>query len=249
MAFLPTVFNPLDWNPEGGGGRQLPVGKHLVCITNAEPKVSSKGDSTALDLTLEIKEGSLAGVSGTWKLNLLHPNEVAVKIANENLSKIFHVLGFLQPTQDISPLFHRNFMVEVSPQTKGEGAEKGYTEVTGVFDVNGNPPKRGMLPGQAQGAQNPAQGFQGQQQVQQGQPSPNQVQNQPQGQSAQTGWGQQTAQTVGGQSPSAPVGATQGWANQGQPQQAQQLQGQQPAVNAGWAGQQQPQGGGGWGQQ
>lgn len=252
MAHLPGIFNPLEWNPEGGGGKQLPVGKHVVAITGAEPKVSNKGDSTALDLTLEIKEGSLAGVSGTWKLNLVHPNETAVKIAHENLSKIFHVLGYLQPTADLTPLFHRPFKIEVAPQTKGEGAEKGYTEVVGVFDLNGNPPKRGQIPAQA--APQQGQGF-GQQQPQVQQPAPNHGQPAP----AQTGWGQQAqtnppnAQFAAGQPQqqvnfAPPAQANAGWANQGQPQQQPQ-QTQQPAVNAGWAGQQQPQGGGGWGQQ
>ena len=231
MAQLIQAFNAQQYDPTQGGG-SLPVGRHPVIIESSEVKANKANDGGYLQLNVKLIDGPQTGTTGAYRLNLYHSNPQTAEIAHRQLSAICHVIGVFN-VQDSQQLHNIPFIVEVGLQKGEEAAQKGYTEVKKVFDINGNEPGKagqGAAPAQPQ-----AQGGFGQQQ-------PAQQPQQPQGGGA---WGQQPAQQPAAQ----PQGNAPAWG--GQPQQPA-AQPQQPAGNAPAWGQQQggaaPAGGAPWGQ-
>lgn len=137
MAKLITPFNAHDFNPEQSAG-QLPIGKHPVVIESSEVKANKANDGGYLQLNLKVIEGPNAGVTGPYRLNLYHSDQTTCDIANRQLSAVCHVTGVFN-IDDSSALHNIPFIVEVSPQTK----DPKYTQVTKVFDINGNEPSKG----------------------------------------------------------------------------------------------------------
>lgn len=258
MTQLMAAFDPSQFDPTQGAG-QLPVGRHKVIIENEEIKANSNNDGGYLQFNLRVIDGPQTGTGGAYRLNLYHNNPKTVEIANKQLSAICHVTNVFRlgaDGRDPSVLRNIPFFVDVAPQ-KGENADK-YTEITKVYDVNGNEPRRagqGAANAQPQGAaqggfggqqQQPAQGqggFGGQQQ---------QPQQNPQGQgNGQPQWGGQQGGAQGQPQQNPQGGAQGGWAQGGQGQPQGQGQGGTPAWGGQGGGQQQPaQGGqgGGWAQ-
>ena len=249
MAQLLQAFNAQQFDPTQGGG-SLPVGRHPVIIESSEVKANKANDGGYLQLSLKLIDGPQTGTTGAYRLNLYHSNPQTAEIAHRQLSAICHVVGVFN-VQDSAQLHNIPFIIEVGLQKGEEAAQKGYTEVKKVFDINGNEPgKAGQ--GAAQ-AQPQGQGGFGQQQ-------PAQQPQQPQGGGA---WGQQPAQQPaaqpqgnapawGGGQPAqqqpqgAPAGNAPAWGQQP----AQQPAAQQPAQQAGgWQqGGGTPAGGPPWGQ-
>jgi hypothetical protein len=230
MAQLLQAFNAQQFDPTQGGG-SLPVGRHPVIVESSEVKANKANDGGYLQLNLKLIDGPQTGTTGAYRLNLYHSNPQTAEIAHRQLSAICHVIGVFN-VQDSQQLHNIPFIVEVGLQKGEEAAQKGYTEVKKVFDINGNEPgKAGQGAAPAQPQQKPAQGGFGQQQ-------PAQQPQQPQGGGA---WGQQPAQQPAAQ----PQGNAQAWGG-GQPAQQQQ----QPAQQAGgWQqGGAAPAGGAPWGQ-
>lgn len=223
MAQLISPFNPNNYNPEQSAG-QLPLGKHPVVIESSEVKANKANDGGYLQFNLKIIDGPNAGITGPYRLNLYHADQTTCEIANRQLSAVCHVVNVFGDLTSTDPLHNIPFIVEVVPQKN----KPEYTQVSKVFDINGNEP--GKAPA-------------GQAQTQQPQ---NQQQQQGNGQQ----WGQQTSGGAWG-------GQQQQHQQPEQPQQQPQNQwqapqgGQQPA----WGNsqqQQQPQGaenGNGWQQQ
>jgi hypothetical protein len=233
MAQLLQAFNAQQFDPTQGGG-SLPVGRHPVIIESSEVKANKANDGGYLQLNLKLIDGPQTGTTGAYRLNLYHSNPQTAEIAHRQLSAICHVIGVFN-VQDSQQLHNIPFIVEVGLQKGEEAAQKGYTEVKKVFDMNGNEPGKagqGAAPAQPQ-------------------------QQQPQG----GAWGQQPAQQPAAQQPAAPAWgggqpAQQPQQPQQQPaaawgQQPQQQPAQQPAAPA-WGQQPQgnaaPQGGAPWGQ-
>ena len=234
MAQLLQAFNAQQFDPTQGGG-SLPVGRHPVIIESSEVKANKANDGGYLQLNVKLIDGPQTGTTGAYRLNLYHSNPQTAEIAHRQLSAICHVIGVFN-VQDSQQLHNIPFIVEVGLQKGEEAAQKGYTEVKKVFDINGNEPgKAGQGAPAAKPQQQPAQGGFGQQQ-------PAQQPQQPQGGGA---WGQQPAQQPAAQ----PQGNGPAWG--GQPQQPA-AQPQQPAGNAPAWGQQPggaaPAGGAPWGQ-
>ncbi|WUU86596.1 single strand DNA binding protein [Acinetobacter phage vB_AbaSi_W9] len=142
MAKLIAAFNPQQYDPTQGAA-MLPVGRHRVVITNSEVKPTADNANGYVQFDVQIIDGDLNGVTGAYRLNLYHSSPQASEIAHRRLSALCHVCGVLGSIQDTAQLHNIPFMIEVVKQTKGEGAEKGYTEVSKVFDANGNEPKQG----------------------------------------------------------------------------------------------------------
>ncbi len=234
MAQLLQAFNAQQFDPTQGGG-SLPVGRHPVIIESSEVKANKANDGGYLQLNVKLIDGPQTGTTGAYRLNLYHSNPQTAEIAHRQLSAICHCVGVFN-VQDSGQLHNIPFIIEVGLQKGEEAAQKGYTEVKKVFDINGNEPgKAGQGAPAAQPQQQPAaQGGFGQQQ-------PAQQPQQPQGGGA---WGGQPAQQPAAQ----PQGNAPAW---GQPQQPAQ-QPQQPAGSAPAWGQQQggaaPAGGAPWGQ-
>lgn len=237
-------FNAQQHTPQYGGSGGLPAGKYKGVIVNSyTDNVEKNGMVTGGYLAFELTpiEGPLAGQKHTDRLNLHHTNPKTVEIANKQLSAYCHVLGKFQ-FNDTAELHNIPFMFEIGLQK--EPNPNGYTEVKGIFDVNGNEPgKAGAGPMVNQGGQQqqppsgpPAGGVQaqggwngapaGQPPIDNGVPMNGGGQQQQPANGGQPGWG----------------GAPAGDPNQGQQQQPNQ--GGQP----GWGGQQQ-QPGQGWGGQ
>ena len=233
MAQLLQAFNAQQFDPKQGGG-SLPVGRHPCIIESSEVKANKANDGGYLQLNVKLIDGPQMGTTGAYRLNLYHSNPQTAEIAHRQLSAICHVIGVFN-VQDSSQLHNIPFIIEVGLQKGEEAAQKGYTEVKKVFDINGNEPgKAGQGAPQAQPQQQPAaQGGFGQQQ-------PAQQPQQPQSGAA---WGGQPAQQPAAQ----PQGNAPAWGG-GQP--AQQPAAQQPAQQAGgWQqGGGAPAGGAPWGQ-
>jgi hypothetical protein len=154
-ADLPGVFDPNSIPPVMGGGNALPPsdkGGHLVVITESEMRQTSNGTGTMLALTLTIQDGPHRGVEGDWNLNLGHAKATVVRIAQQELSCICHAVGHVGALQNIGVLHNKPFRVVVALQS-GEGAEKGYTNVTKVLRADGS--KLTDKPGSGGGAAPP----------------------------------------------------------------------------------------------
>lgn len=236
MAQLIQAFNAQQYDPTQGGG-SLPVGRHPVIVESSEVKANKANDGGYLQLNLKLIDGPQMGTTGAYRLNLYHSNPQTAEIAHRQLSAICHVIGVFN-VQDSQQLHNIPFIVEVGLQKGEEAAQKGYTEVKKVFDINGNEPgKAGQGAPAAQPQQQPAaQGGFGQQQPAQ-QPAA-----QPQGNAPAWGGGQPAQQQPQG----APAGNAPAWGQQP----AQQPAAQQPAQQAGgWQqGGAAPAGGAPWGQ-
>ena len=234
MAQLIQAFNAQQYDPTQGGG-SLPVGRHPVIIESSEVKANKANDGGYLQLNVKLIDGPQTGTTGAYRLNLYHSNPQTAEIAHRQLSAICHCVGVFN-VQDSSQLHNIPFIIEVGLQKGEEAAQKGYTEVKKVFDINGNEPgKAGQGAPAAQPQQQPAQGGFGQQQ-------PAQQPQQPQGNAPAWGGGQPAQQQPQG----APVDNAPAWGQQP----AQQPAAQQPAQQAGgWQqGGTAPAGGAPWGQ-
>ncbi len=152
------AFDPTGIEPQfGGGGNTLPVGKHPVTITKSEGKPTKDNTGGYLELTCVAFDGPAKGGSIAIRLNVHNTNELAVKIAKQQLAAIMAVAG-VGPFQNTQALHEKPFVIEVGPQ-KGDTK---YTEVIGVFDMNGNEPGQsgggasgtGTIPPQQQGGGN-----------------------------------------------------------------------------------------------
>ena len=236
MAQLLQAFNAQQYDPTQGGG-SLPVGRHPSIIESSEVKANKANDGGYLQLNVKLIDGPQTGTTGAYRLNLYHSNPQTAEIAHRQLSAICHCVGVFN-VQDSGQLHNIPFIIEVGLQKGEEAAQKGYTEVKKVFDINGNEPgKAGQGAPAAQPQQQPAaQGGFGQQQPAQ-QPAA-----QPQGNAPAWGGGQPAQQQPQG----APAGNAPAWGQQP----AQQPASQQPAQQAGgWQqGGAAPAGGAPWGQ-
>ena len=215
MAQLLQAFNAQQYDPTQGGGN-LPVGRHPSIIESSEVKANKANDGGYLQLNVKLIDGPQTGTTGAYRLNLYHSNPQTAEIAHRQLSAICHCVGVFN-VQDSGQLHNIPFIIEVGLQKGEEAAQKGYTEVKKVFDINGNEPgKAGQGAPAAQPQQQPAaQGGFGQQQ-----PAA-----QPQGNAPAWGGGQPAQQ----QPQDAPAGNAPAWGQQP----AQQPAAQQPAQQAG----------------
>lgn len=228
MAQLISPFNPNNYNPEQSAG-QLPLGKHPVVIESSEVKANKANDGGYLQFNLKIIDGPNAGITGPYRLNLYHADQTTCEIANRQLSAVCHVVNVFGDLTSTDPLHNIPFIVEVVPQKN----KPEYTQVSKVFDINGNEP--GKAPAgqaQTQQPQNQQQQGNGQQwgqptsggawggaggQQQQQHQQPEQTQQQPQNQWQAPQGGQQPA--WGNSQQQQPQGAENGNGWQQQPPQ------------------------------
>lgn len=151
---LAIPIDPTKIKPLSGNG-QLPISGaagHVVVITGEKVEQTSGGQGQwMLVLSLQIVEGPSQGETGVIRLNLGNSSPKAVEMATRELSSICHVVGWMQPLTQTEVLFNKKFRVVVGIQEKE--AEKGYTEVKKILDINGNAPGE---QGQGQASQGPA---------------------------------------------------------------------------------------------
>lgn len=143
MPQLPQGFNARTTEPAAMGAPQLPVSPKEgwpVVITSSEMVATSgNANNGMLVLNLLIIEGEHKGEEGVYRLNLYHTNEKTVEIANRQLSAVCWVTG--KPDAKVSEELHNiPFRAVVELQKDPEAAAKGYTQVKGVLDIQGNQP-------------------------------------------------------------------------------------------------------------
>ena len=84
-----TVFDP------------IPAGKYLAVITASEQKPNKAGTGRFLELAFTIIEGEFKNRQLWARLNLENPNELAMKIAQGELSAICRAVGVMKPNDSV----------------------------------------------------------------------------------------------------------------------------------------------------
>ena len=84
-----------------GDFEPIPAGKYVAVITESEMKANKSGTGSLLQLTFQVIEGEHKGRLVWTRLNLDHPNAVAVQIARADLSAICRAVGVLAPRDSV----------------------------------------------------------------------------------------------------------------------------------------------------
>jgi hypothetical protein len=146
MANLGKTFDPNAQEPSVIGGSQLPVSDKTgwpMVITASEMKETQAKDGQGyLEISIQIIDGEHRGEEGKMRFNLFNKNEQAVSIAERQLTALAYCVGIYQPFADSAILHNRPFRGVVGLQKDAEAAAKGYTEIKGTLDINGNPPAK-----------------------------------------------------------------------------------------------------------
>lgn len=87
-------FNAGDVDPMNDFS-PIPAGKYIAVMTQSEWVQTKKGDGEYLNLTWQIVEGKHKGRSLWSRLNLRNKNQLAVQIAQAELSSICRAIGIL----------------------------------------------------------------------------------------------------------------------------------------------------------
>jgi hypothetical protein len=122
----------------------IPAGKYLAMITASEMKPNKAGTGQFLELVFTIIEGEFKNRSLWARLNLDNPNELAVKIAQAELSAICRAVGVMAPG-DSTELHNLPLVIRVRCK-KRKDTDEIVNEISG-FD------KRGAVTGRPQQAQ------------------------------------------------------------------------------------------------
>lgn len=153
----PINFDPNQFDPRFSAGGTLPVMPKpggLVRVDSASFKATQDGTGQylQLDVTVIDENKDWQGAAGAIRLNLQNASQEAMRIAHQQLSAICHVAG-IQYVQTEESLIGAQF--RVSTQLQSGDNPRGYTEPTGVYDVNGNEAQKGVF-AQGQTGQQPA---------------------------------------------------------------------------------------------
>lgn len=82
--------------PEDDGFEPLPDGWYIGQIVQSEMKETKAGTGQYLELRIQILEEPYVGRLVFDRLNLINPNETAVKIANRTLADICEAIGVME---------------------------------------------------------------------------------------------------------------------------------------------------------
>lgn len=108
----------------------IPAGKYQAVITDSEMKETKSGTGRYLQLTFEVIEGDYRGRKLWERINLLNPNQTAVRIAKETLAKICLAVN-VPVLKDTVELHNLPLTVEVKLKTDADGEVrneiKGYS--------------------------------------------------------------------------------------------------------------------------
>jgi hypothetical protein len=79
----------------------IPAGKYLAIISASEMKPNKAGTGQFLQLVFTILEGELRNRQVWARLNLENPNELAMKIAQADLSALCRAVGVMTPNDSV----------------------------------------------------------------------------------------------------------------------------------------------------
>ncbi len=100
----------------------LPAGKYLAAITDSEMKPTKNGSGSYLQLTFTILEGDCKGRVVWARLNLVNPNQTAVKIAQSELSAVCRAAGVMTP-KDSCELHNIPVLITVKVKKRDDNGE------------------------------------------------------------------------------------------------------------------------------
>lgn len=156
MALLPNVFVPED--AESMEFKTLPAGWYLAEMVKSDLKATNAGTGKYLALKFRILENAeIEGVEvqseGRFvftNLNIVNPNETAVKMARSDLKKICAAVGYDDDLEDTVDLHNIEMQIKLSVKAgTSEWPEKneikGYRYADGTeieFDDDGSVIKR-----------------------------------------------------------------------------------------------------------
>jgi hypothetical protein len=108
----------------------IPAGKYLAMVTDSEMKPTKNGSGSYLQLTLTILEGEHKGRIVWARLNLVNPNQTAVRIAQSELSAVCRALGVMTPKDSVE-LHNIPLLITVKVKNRDDTGEltnevKGY---------------------------------------------------------------------------------------------------------------------------
>jgi hypothetical protein len=115
----------------------IPSGKYQAVITESEFKPTKAGNGTYLQLTFEIIDGNHKGRMLWSRLNLDNKSDVAVKIAQQELSAICRAVGVLTP-QDSEDLHNLPLVIHVRARRRNDTQEI-TNEIGGYSAVDQGP--------------------------------------------------------------------------------------------------------------
>ncbi len=105
----------------------LPAGDYKCVITETERKATKAGTGSYLEMRLEVIDGPSKGRLLFERLNLWNPNEVAVKIAQQQLAALCRALGIITP-EDSSEFLNK----PVCATVKIDKGRDGYNDSNGI---------------------------------------------------------------------------------------------------------------------
>ncbi len=129
MAALFQTFDPTEVEARGDF-EILPTGDYVMQIIDSAMKPNKAGTGHYAELTFSIMDGALEGRKYWERLNLDHPNDVAVKIARQALKEICDAIGLAVCT-DTEQLHFKAMTVKIT--AKARKNEPGMMENTARF--------------------------------------------------------------------------------------------------------------------
>ena len=125
MALLPDVFNPSDIEDD----ILLKDGMYVMEISQSEMKDTQAGTGKYLSLTMKVTQAEDESRKGTCifvNLNLVNPNEMAVRIANQEFKSLCEALG-LTEVEESGELHGIPFCAKVATKKeKGDWPASNY---------------------------------------------------------------------------------------------------------------------------
>lgn len=112
MAYLGNTFDPSAVEPAQDFA-PVPAGEYLAIIIDSELKPTRNGAGEYLALTHQIIDGEFKGRMIWANLNIVNHNEVAQRIAQQQLSAICHAVGQTQAITDSEQLHNRPMVIRV----------------------------------------------------------------------------------------------------------------------------------------
>lgn len=108
----------------------LPAGKYLAMIVDSSMRQNKAGTGQYLEMVFQILEGEYKGRQLWARLNLVNPNETAMKIAQGELSAICRAVGVMTPGDSVE-LHNLPLVVKVKLKKRADTGElsneiKGY---------------------------------------------------------------------------------------------------------------------------
>lgn len=136
MAFIGGTFDANTVEPNAPF-EIIPAGDYRVQITASSMESNKASTGSFLKLEIEIIDGPQAGRKMFDRLNLDHPNEKAVEIAQRTLSAICHAVGVLT-VSDSEDLHLRAMLAKIKVVERKDRPGEHSNEIGG-YRPDGSP--------------------------------------------------------------------------------------------------------------